>query len=280
MQKIHKYHILFAVLIGAIVGMSIAILVDVDLLKWFVASGMITGFLVSLWISRLRPALKEPDVREQTQKAIEPELHAVPEAVTSLFLFNSLHNIAALIVFDPQKASETVEHLANFIRTTSELKKKNQTFLGEEFKAIDLYLTIEKARLGDRLIYEKDFTDACLEIPFPSLTLFPFVDTLIRFGAEMLTTPVSIKLGCTQENQHLVIELQDSVQDDHQGEAINSELRERVFVEAKQRLVTFFGSGVKCTREPLDSQGEHIKILIPLNSAVIARYGISHIPHS
>ena len=210
-KKIRKSQLLFAVLIGAVVSMLSGIYIARELIVWFIANGALVGLIGGIWLGRARETQKERNPLEKTKAAIGPELHGLPEPVTSLFLFNTLHNIAALIMFDPQKAAETVEQLANFIRSVSELKKKNQTFLGEEFKAVDLYLKIEKARLGDRLQPETNFADACLEIPFPSLTLFPFVDNAIRYGAEMLTEPVSIKIACHQEDKYLIIELEDSV---------------------------------------------------------------------
>lgn len=242
-------------------------------MRWaLLTTSAVTGFVVGIFFQQTRQRLMAATLAGSGKVAttLKPELKPLPEPITSLFLYNTLHNIAALILFDSIRASESVENLANFVRTITELRKSDQTFLGEEFKAVDLYLTIERSRLGERLVVTKQFTHECFEIPFPSLALFPFIDGCIRFSAELQTNPVTVLIACRREKDIVVVEIADQLED-NEGEAWEQSSRDEIYAQLKKRLATFYGSSVKVAREPLQPGGEHISIHIPLNNAMVSR---------
>ena len=259
---------------GALVG-SIASIFFAQSLKWWPTFvGLFAGFVLGLLFEQaLRHQLAEERQYSHFVGTLKPELKSLPDPVTSLFLYNTLHNISALMLFDSEAASATGEKLANLVRSVSELRRATTTSLGEEFKAAGLYLEIEKARLGDRLIVSKKFDLDFFEVPFPSLALYPFVDNCVRYGAEMHVDPVTVTIIGRREKSDLIIEIID------QGESEETERddsieqnRTTVFDVAKQRLAGFYGSSIKMQREHLNPSGEHISIKIPLNNAKIGRY--------
>jgi two-component system sensor histidine kinase AlgZ len=271
MHRLFSKHplILFSI-VGALVGSVMALFFDPTMRWALLSTSAVTGFVVGIFFQQTKQRMTVVPSNSHVRTTLKPELKPLPEPITSLFLYNTLHNIAALILFDSIRASEAVENLANFVRTITELKKSDQTFLGEEFKALDLYLTIERSRLGDRLLVTKQFTQECFEIPFPSLALFPFVDGCIRFGAELQTHPVTVLIGCHQEQDTMVLQIADLLEE-NDGETWEQSSRDEIFSELKKRLADFYGSTIKIAREKLQPIGERITIQIPLNNAMVGR---------
>ncbi len=259
---------------GTLIG-SIASIFFAQNLKWWPTfGGLFAGFVLGLIFEQaLRQQIAVERQHSHFVSTLKPELKSLPDPVTSLFLYNTLHNISAQLMFDSEAASRTTEMLANLVRSVNELRRNKFTSLGEEFKAVGLYLDIEKARLGDRLIVAKEFAQEFFEVPFPSLTLFPFVDNCVRYGAEMHVLPVTVMISCRRQKNDLILEIADHIdnQESERDEAIEQN-RNDVFEAARRRLADFYGSSVKLRRDRLQPAGEHIMIKIPLNNAKIDWY--------
>ncbi|MBN1480821.1 histidine kinase [candidate division KSB1 bacterium] len=272
MYRLFNQHpLLMFSIIGALVGSVTAMFFN-PAMRWaLLTTSSLTGLIIGVIFQQTHQrSVTRQYSTNQVVSTIKPELKPLPEPVTSLFLYNTLHNIAALILFDTIRASEVVDNLANFVRTITELKKTEQTYLGEEFKAIELYLNIERSRLGERLVVSKQFSQECFEIPFPSLALFPFIDGCIRFGAELQMNPVTVLISCYKDNETVVLEVADHI-DESDGETWEAASRDAIFEKTKKRLLNFYGSSVKVSRRQLEPLGEHITIQIPLNNAMIGR---------
>lgn len=272
MYRLFNQHpLLLFTITGALVG-SVAALFFNPAMRWaLLATSSLTGLVIGVIFQQTHQrVITRHYSSNQVISTIKPELKPLPEPITSLFLYNTLHNIAALILFDTIRASEVIDNLANFVRTITELKKTDQTYLGEEFKAIELYLNIERSRLGDRLVVSKQFSQDCFEIPFPSLALFPFIDGCIRFGAELQMSPVTVLISCYKDDETVVLEVADHI-DESDGETWEPSSRDAIFEKIKKRLLNFYGSTVKVSRRQLQPLGEHITIQIPLNNAKIGR---------
>lgn len=258
---------------GALIGVSAAEMIGGHLLLWASVTGL-TALSASLTTLLLRrPRRHRPHWSTSLLKA---ELEPLPQPITSLFLYNTLHNISALIQFDTDKAGATLENLANLVRTCSDLSKHRQTLLGEEFKAVDLYLAIEQARLGERLIVLKNISTACLEVPFPSLALLPLVINCVRYGAELQMNPVTTAVICRTEKDLLFIEISDSMASP-EGQSAPMPQREETFKLTQQRLRNYFGASVECERVLLPQYGERITISISFPDAMVPRFASEYI---
>ncbi len=269
-----RHPVIVPTIYGTLIGL-LASLFFVESMKWWPAlGGMVAGFVLGLLFEQaLRHQLADERQYSHFVSTLKPELKSLPDPVTSLFLYNTLHNISALMLFDGEAASMTAEKLANLVRTINELRRNKSTSLGEEFKAVGLYLEIEKARLGDRLIITREFAQDFFETPFPSLTLFPFIDNCVRYGLEMHVNPVVVMIACRRHKNDLIIEIADHVDgEDSEIDSAIEQNRYAAFETARRRLVNFYGSSIKIQRNRLRPAGEHITIKIPLNNAKIGRY--------
>ena len=111
----------------------------------------------------------------QKQQELQSRLDSLRAKIRPHFLFNTLNIIASLIISRPEDAERAVEDLAELMRVS--LQEHNRpTTVADELRLCELYLAIEKLRLGDRLQVVWDVAQELLVLPMPSLILQPLVE--------------------------------------------------------------------------------------------------------
>ena len=94
--------------------------------------------------------------REATLRAAtlaqEAQLKMLRYQLNPHFLFNTLNAISTLILDNENRtANQTVMRLSEFLRYTLDQDPMKKVTLRQEIEALNLYLTTEKLRFGDRL---------------------------------------------------------------------------------------------------------------------------------
>lgn len=125
------------------------------------------------------------------------------------FLFNTLHAIAGLIIGQPQDARWMVISLGDFLRRTLEGTGAPLHTLAEELEFADLYLGIEKFRLGDRLIIHYDIEPSVTAAMVPSLLLQPLFENAVRHGAARIVDSCEIKFSACREGNRMSLALEN-----------------------------------------------------------------------
>lgn len=125
------------------------------------------------------------------------------------FLFNSLHTVASLIGEQPAIARHMVVALGDFLRLT--LKDGNGAVrsLAEELEFTDLYMRIEKLRLGERLTLDYDIDPEATKAEVPQLLLQPLFENAVRHGVSRLTGTCKIAFRAHRENGTLRLNLEN-----------------------------------------------------------------------
>jgi signal transduction histidine kinase len=161
---------------------------------------------------RFRRQTLEQQEREQQLRllASRAELKALRAQIDPHFLFNALNAIAGLIPGQPQKADETVEHLAEVFRYTLRKSHKEWVRLQEEVEFITAYLRVEQARFGERLQVEFDVEPAAGEIAIPAMTIQPLVENAIRHGVSAVEGCGKIGLRAALRQGVLRVEVLDN----------------------------------------------------------------------
>jgi sensor histidine kinase YesM len=108
------------------------------------------------------------------------------------FLFNTLHTVAGLTVEDPPTARRMVIALGDLLRITLTETGGRMRTLAEELEYSDLYLGIEKLRLGDRLVLNYEIEPSAARVLVPQFLLQPLFENAIRHGASRMTGPCEI----------------------------------------------------------------------------------------
>jgi len=125
--------------------------------------------------------------REATLKAAtlaqEAQLKMLRYQLNPHFLFNTLNAISTLILDNENRtANQTVMRLSEFLRYTLDQDPMKKVTLRQEIEAMNLYLTTEKLRFGDRLRLEYAIEDGALEALVPSLLLQPLIENSVKYA--------------------------------------------------------------------------------------------------
>jgi two-component system, LytTR family, sensor kinase len=123
------------------------------------------------------------------------------------FLFNTLHTITGLIAEQPATARRMVISLGNLLRFT--LNETSEPFrsLAEELEFADLYLGIEKLRLGDRLVLDYDIDSEASAAQVPQLLLQPIFENAIRHGVSRIPDACRVRFYAQREGEQLHLRL-------------------------------------------------------------------------
>jgi LytS/YehU family sensor histidine kinase len=113
--------------------------------------------------------------------AQEAQLKMLRYQLNPHFLFNTLNTISTLVL-DRQNdlANQAVTRLSEFLRYTLDQDPMKRVTLRQEVDAINLYLTTERLRFGDRLRLEFAIEDRALDALVPSLLLQPLVENAVK----------------------------------------------------------------------------------------------------
>lgn len=131
-----------------------------------------------------RSRQREARLHELEAERTRAELAVLRAKVDPHFLYNALHTATSLVRHNPAAAEQALEHLATLLRYVLDPARGARELvpLDEELQFVELYLAIERTRLGERLQVVMDIDDEARDMPVPSLSLQPLVENAIRHG--------------------------------------------------------------------------------------------------
>lgn len=127
------------------------------------------------------------------------------------FLFNTLNTISALVKFkETNKAHKMITQLGHFLRYSLDNDPALKISLQQEIDALMLYLDIERARFGERLVLQFDIDEEAKRARVPSLLLQPLAENSIKYAIAVNENGGTISLKATVQGGELLIELTDT----------------------------------------------------------------------
>ena len=186
------------------------------------------------------------------------------------FLFNTLASVRSLVATDPQRASQTIDALAQHLRATlPKLRAATgaaQSTLGEQFAICESYLEIMKLRLGEGC----EWTFVCRaelhDVPFPPFLLISLVENAIKHGVEPKpgVTHVVLAARVVQDAQPKRLEVQ--VEDD--GAGLKLGMGEGTgLANIRAQLLTRFASAASLELAERGAGGVLARLVLPLEPA-------------
>ncbi|GGK93907.1 sensor histidine kinase [Mangrovihabitans endophyticus] len=143
------------------------------------APGLVQATLeVARWAGAQLALAELESSRERLARA---EVRALRAQISPHFIYNALTAIASFVRTDPERARELILEFAEFTRYSFRAHGEFTT-LAEELRSIDRYLTIERARFGDRLQVRLQIAPEVLPVGLPFLCLQPLVENAVRHG--------------------------------------------------------------------------------------------------
>jgi hypothetical protein len=168
-----------------------------DVMEWemqspfeFFAQAMSGTYLLLCWTGiyfgiKYYESLQQQ--REATLRAAtlaqEAQLKMLRYQLNPHFLFNTLNAISTLILDNENRtANQTVMRLSEFLRYTLDQDPMKKVTLRQEIEAMNLYLTTERLRFGERLRLEFAIEERALEALVPSLLLQPLIENAVKYA--------------------------------------------------------------------------------------------------
>lgn len=159
----------------------------------------------------LEKKLKDREIlHHETERLLrESELELLQSQINPHFLFNTLNIIASLSVIE--KAPETgrvITSLSNLLRYN--LKNQNEIVcLEDEIDMIRSYMTIQKTRFAEKIIYKEEIDKNLLGIKIPSMIIQPLVENAVKHGLEPVGRQGTLELVIHRQSSLLEIKILD-----------------------------------------------------------------------
>jgi two-component system LytT family sensor kinase len=115
--------------------------------------------------------------------AQEAQLRMLRYQLNPHFLFNTLNAISTLILDNENRvANQAVTRLSDFLRYTLDQDPMNKVTMRQEIDALNMYLSTERLRFGERLRLEFAIEEAALDALVPSLLLQPLIENSVKYA--------------------------------------------------------------------------------------------------
>lgn len=209
-------------------------------------------------------------VRKSMYEHLRMEAAWLQAQIQPHFLFNALNTIMALSQMDSVRMKGVLEAFSEFLRGKFNFQNVDDLIpIQNEIDLIEAYLTIEKARFGDRLEVQWEIDDLD-DVSIPPLTIQPLVENAIHHGLMSDIKGGTLRIRIHKHDSSVSI----SVEDDGVGmtEAVKGQLLQRNegertgvgLLNTHIRLKRQFNSGLHI--ESTLGKGTKISFVIPLMS--------------
>lgn len=131
--------------------------------------------------ARERPERDDQHMVAELDRAVaqvRAELRTLRDQISPHFLHNTVSTIVALISTDPSRAHDLLIVFAEFARYS--LRCATETTLDDELENIERYLTLQRARFGQRLQVQLHVAPGALPVALPFLAVQQLVDNAVR----------------------------------------------------------------------------------------------------
>ncbi len=186
------------------------------------ADGRVVGALVAITNTQPAPGLVQAtletahwaghqlalaELESSRERLARAEVRALRAQISPHFIYNALTAIGSFVRTDPERARELILEFAEFTRYSFRAHGEFTT-LAEELRSIDRYLTIERARFGERLQVRLQIAPEVLPVTLPFLCLQPLVENAVRHGLSRKPGPgmVSIEARDAGAECHITVE--------------------------------------------------------------------------
>lgn len=178
------------------------------------------------------------------------------------FMFNTMNAISTLILkHENDKANEMLDKLCEFFRYSLDFKAKTTTTLKKELELLELYLSIEKVRFGQRLNIKLDIDDKAINCQVPSMLLQPLVENSIKYAIEPRKAGGTITIKAHPLNNQLVL----TVLDDGFGQDEQNKKGFGIGISnTESRLDAMFNGNYNINLVSIDEQGTSVEIIMPV----------------
>lgn len=145
-----------------------------------------------------------------TAEATNARLHALQMQIQPHFLFNALNTAAMLARSEnPERAADMITRLADLLRELVADAPEARVPLRDELNFVERYLSIERARFGERLRITVTAAADALDVRVPRLLIQPLVENAVRHGLSVSASSGAIDIVATRTDRWLTVQVSD-----------------------------------------------------------------------
>lgn len=178
-------------------------------IKWITGFLLLLIFFLAGWVMYYNREQYEEHKRRDELNSIarETELNNLRQQLQPHFIFNTLNSISALAATNSEGSRKMIQQLSDFLRGTLKNEKHEWVSLQHELEHLQLYLSIEEVRFGNRLKTEIHCDEGVEKMMLPPLLLQPLVENAIKFGLYDTLGAVTITFHASRQGQNLALSL-------------------------------------------------------------------------
>jgi signal transduction histidine kinase len=214
---------------------------------------------MQLHVVRRQQAVAEQELRKLATQA---ELKALRAQIDPHFFFNALNSVASLIGEDPGAAEDLVGDISELFRHAFRPNREFIT-LGQEVELVETYLKVERARFGERLVFENSVSPLALAIKIPALSIQPLIENAVKHGISKSSLPGVITLSVSIDRDNLSVSVQDTGPGISPSELSDIYSRGVGLSNVDSRLIALYGEGARLNIDSRIGQGARVSFVIP-----------------
>ena len=162
------------------------------LMSFIGAINLVLGSVIRGFVqSTIDISIKESLERERLQL----QMHLLRIQVNPHFLFNTLNNIDALIKINPDKASEYLHKLSQFMRQLVYQTEDAWQPLDREILLIEDYVELQQLRSNDPIQIHWSIQGPTEDALVPPMLLLPLIENCFKHGLIQLPHPLTIRIN-------------------------------------------------------------------------------------
>jgi Histidine kinase len=193
--------------------------------------------------TRSKNAYLETKISEVRGQASQAKLQLLQSQLDPHMLFNTLANLKVLINSDAGKASQMLDHLVDYLRSTLNASRTTEHSLAAEFDRLKDYLELMTIRMGTRLKYRLELDTELTNVLIPAMLLQSLVENSIIHGLEPKVAGGTIEVRARRLQHGVVIEIAD----DGIGFETANVTNGFGISQVRERLATQYGNAANMT---------------------------------
>jgi two-component system, LytTR family, sensor kinase len=169
------------------------------------------GFIVFRSVGYYQRYREREQMASQLQaQLVQARLQALQMQLNPHFLFNTLNSVSSLMRSDPDGADEMLERLSSLLRITLAKGQAQRIPLQEEMEVVQLYVSIQQLRFGDRVSHSVEVEPEAWDALVPSMILQPIVENAYVHGIARSVGKGTITIKASVEGDKLCISIRNA----------------------------------------------------------------------
>jgi LytS/YehU family sensor histidine kinase len=161
--------------------------------------GLLLGWILA---DRERAELQEAAAR---RAAGEAQVRTLQGQMNPHVLFNVISGLTELVREDPVAAEQALVSLSDLLRVLLEHGSRLRAPLGDERRLVQLYLNLERIRLGHRLRESWDWPESLDALEIPPLMIQPLVENALKHGVSVALGGGALAMQVRREGDQLLV---------------------------------------------------------------------------